>query len=158
MREIHESVMQADTSTLRSKKCWCKHLISLIFTVQRQITLHLHQKFSSSFKSVVLGDMEKEEKSGEYWADGSHSKSSMRSSGWAWWLHVWQRCYEEIMTTHRRVRTYGGVISLTHCKRCSWLHKHSSIRQCWFATARPKGDKTFESKTVTDIHITSCII
>lgn len=25
------------------------------------------------------------------------------------------------------------------------------------ATARPKGDKTFESKTVTDIHVTSNI-
>lgn len=105
----------------------------------------------------MLGEVEKEEKSGECWADSLHSKSSMRTSGWAWWLHVWQHWYEEIITTHRRVRTYGGVVSLTHCKRCSRLHKHSSTRQYWFAAARPKGDKTFESKTVTDIHVTPCI-
>lgn len=91
---------------LETRTGWCKHLISLIFTVQRKITLHLQQKFSSSSFKVQCWEKWRRKREVENELSMSveltHSKSWMRSSVWAWWLHFWQHCYEEITTTHRR--------------------------------------------------------
>ena len=153
--------MQADTSTLRNKKCWCKQLISLMFAVQRQITLHLCQMFHSSCLCSV-GEGEKEERSVECWVDTlilgwevldehddhTHGSTVMKEQ----WQAAGGQC--TVLST----RTYSGVITLRHCKRCAWLYKHSSRMWYWFATVRPTGDGTFESNRLTPIHVTSTIV
>lgn len=56
------------------------------------------------------------------------------------------------------IRTYGGVISLIHCKWCLWLHMYNSTMWSWIAMVRTNGHGDFESQRIIHIRVTSNVV